>query len=433
MGLDDARPTPAHVHNDGQNYHPTNRGVLFGHHFAAISGAGPLIGPVLAIQFGYMPGLLWLVIGVCIAGAVQDMLVLAASVRNDGKSLAELARRLLGGVPGNIAAIAILFIVIIALSGLGMVVVKALGGERINLAAGTKITSPEPLELIKNEAGTLVKVPAKSTTMYPSGVQATRSEGFTWQVPGEVTTSSPTTRSSGWYIRSGARQQLGQLYYLLHDTDRAVRGLVHVPHSAGPRRRSIADRCGGGAGGYCGRQLDSRFRAGTLFLAQPLIDHYGDMHLWLRGFGLAGVVVAVSTRLSIELSEDRHDCSLGRWHHCGQSSDERSASERSVRGRRWSLLRRRDLSLRVHLYHVRRDIWFSCVVSSGTTPKMVNKETDVRMIGYGSMLLEGLVGVVALLAAAALPQADYWAINIKIEDIGKYADRLVAMAPMWIT
>src|SRR5262249_19130832 len=84
--LDDLRATPAHTLNDGQNYHPTNKWVLFGHHFAAISGAGPLIGPVLAIQYGYMPGLLWLVIGVCLAGAVQDMLVLAASVRRDGKS-----------------------------------------------------------------------------------------------------------------------------------------------------------------------------------------------------------------------------------------------------------------------------------------------------------------------------------------------------------
>ena len=90
------RITPAHQFNDGQNYHPTNKWVLFGHHFAAISGAGPLIGPVLAIQYGYMPGLLWLVIGVCLAGAVQDMLVLAASVRRGGKSLAEIARAELG-------------------------------------------------------------------------------------------------------------------------------------------------------------------------------------------------------------------------------------------------------------------------------------------------------------------------------------------------
>ncbi len=81
-----SRITPAHTFNDGQNYYPTHKWVLFGHHFAAISGAGPLIGPVLAIQFGYLPGLVWIVVGVCLAGAVQDMLVLAASVRRGGRS-----------------------------------------------------------------------------------------------------------------------------------------------------------------------------------------------------------------------------------------------------------------------------------------------------------------------------------------------------------
>src|SRR4029079_1778381 len=134
--LDDSRPTPAHRLNDGQNYHPTNRWVLFGHHFAAISGAGPLIGPVLAIQYGYLPGLLWLVIGVCLAGAVQDMLVLAAGVRRGGESLAEIARSELGRPASIIASIEILFIVIIALAGLGFVVVKALGGEEVKLAKG---------------------------------------------------------------------------------------------------------------------------------------------------------------------------------------------------------------------------------------------------------------------------------------------------------
>src|SRR5947209_12835229 len=141
--LDDARPTPAHALNDGQNYHPTGRWVLFGHHFAAISGAGPLIGPVLAVQFGYMPGLLWLLIGVCLAGAVQDMLVLAASVRRQGKSLAEIARAELGPWANLVVSAAILFIVIIALAGLGIVVVKALGGEDVKLPEGLQIKLPD--------------------------------------------------------------------------------------------------------------------------------------------------------------------------------------------------------------------------------------------------------------------------------------------------
>src|SRR6478609_8874181 len=140
--LDDSRITPAHQFNDGQNYHPTSKWVLFGHHFAAISGAGPLIGPVLAIQYGYMPGLLWIVIGVCLAGAVQDFLVLSASIRRGGKSLAEIARAELGPFASLVVSAAILFIVVIALAGLGFVVVKALGGEEVKLREGTRITLP---------------------------------------------------------------------------------------------------------------------------------------------------------------------------------------------------------------------------------------------------------------------------------------------------
>ena len=135
--LDDKRETPAHRLRDGQNFHPTNRWVLFGHHFAAISGAGPLIGPVLAIQFGYLPGLIWLVVGVCLAGAVQDMMVLALSTRRGGRSLASLARQEIGRPAGIAATIAILYIIIMTLAGLGIVVVKALGGEEVPLKAGT--------------------------------------------------------------------------------------------------------------------------------------------------------------------------------------------------------------------------------------------------------------------------------------------------------
>src|SRR3954465_5229816 len=131
VALDDRRVTPAHRFHDGQNFDPTNRWVLFGHHFAAISGAGPLIGPVLAIQFGYMPGLVWLVVGVCLAGAVQDMMVLAASTRRDGLSLAGIARAEIGPVAGAATGIAILYVIVIALAGLGIVVVKALGGEEV--------------------------------------------------------------------------------------------------------------------------------------------------------------------------------------------------------------------------------------------------------------------------------------------------------------
>src|SRR5437773_4615308 len=126
LALDDSRPMPSQTMYDGHNYFPTNKYVLFGHHFAAISGAGPLIGPVLAAQFGFLPGLLWLVIGVCLGGAVHDFMILAASIRRKGKSLAEIARTEISGLSGFVAGVAILFIVVIALAGLGLVVVNAL-------------------------------------------------------------------------------------------------------------------------------------------------------------------------------------------------------------------------------------------------------------------------------------------------------------------
>mgnify|MGYP003335709710 CR=1 FL=1 len=178
--LDDSRITPAHQMNDGQNYHPTNKWVLFGHHFAAISGAGPLIGPVLAIQFGYLPGLIWIVVGVVLAGAVQDMLVLAASVRRNGRSLAEIARAEISPVAGATASIAILFVVIIALSGLGVVVVKALGGEEIKLAKGTVIELPEGGEVkVSVEAGReLAVIPPQTRIVYPNGASVSRGESF---------------------------------------------------------------------------------------------------------------------------------------------------------------------------------------------------------------------------------------------------------------
>jgi carbon starvation protein len=173
--LDDSRPTPAHRYNDGQNYHPTNKWVLFGHHFAAISGAGPLIGPVLAIQYGYVPGLLWLLVGVCLAGAVQDMLVLAASVRRGGKSLAEIARAELGPWASVVVSVAILFIVVIALAGLGFVVVKALGGEEVKLAEGMQIKLPREQDVGFHDTGD-----GAGAFLFPGGCQVRYSSDSPW-------------------------------------------------------------------------------------------------------------------------------------------------------------------------------------------------------------------------------------------------------------
>src|SRR6266542_27243 len=126
LGVDGTRPTPAYRHNDGLDYVPTNRYVLFGHHFAAIAGAGPLVGPVLAAQMGYLPGTIWIIVGVIFAGAVQDMVILFFSMRRDGKSLGQMAREEIGPVGGAAALIAVFSIMIILLAVLALVVVNAL-------------------------------------------------------------------------------------------------------------------------------------------------------------------------------------------------------------------------------------------------------------------------------------------------------------------
>src|SRR6266581_8976105 len=129
LRLDDTRPTPAVRHNDALDYVPTNRYVLFGHHFAAIAGAGPLVGPVLAAQMGYLPGTLWILAGVVFAGAVQDLTVLFLSTRRDGRSLGDIVRSEMGPVAGGIALVGVLLIMVILLAVLALVVVKALVGS----------------------------------------------------------------------------------------------------------------------------------------------------------------------------------------------------------------------------------------------------------------------------------------------------------------
>src|ERR1700745_1953124 len=124
--LDDARVTPAHRLQSGPHFHPPNRYVLFGHHFAAITGAGPLIGPVLAAQFGFYPGFFWILFGVVLGGAVHDFIILVASTRRGGRALANIAREALAPTLRMVTAVSIPFIVVIALAGLGNVVVGAL-------------------------------------------------------------------------------------------------------------------------------------------------------------------------------------------------------------------------------------------------------------------------------------------------------------------
>jgi carbon starvation protein len=423
--LDDGRITPAHEFRDGHNFDPTNNWVLFGHHFAAISGAGPLIGPVLAVQFGYLPGLIWLVVGVCLAGAVQDMTVLALSTQRGGRSLASLARTEIGRPAGMAATLAILYIIIIALAGLGIVVVKALGGEEISMKAGTVLVYPEgaPIERrVEPEGPAIYDIPRQTT--YQLGEAADQTmiihETFKLAVPrGSFLKSNPKGRGLvlpeqarrlvpgsswgtftiactipialfvGWYmyrLRKGKVIEasiIGAVLVLAATVTGAL-----VPGSSLERYFSLSREWTVfvlAAYGFiaavlpvwlllCPRDyLSSFLKIGTIFLL------------------VAGVIVA-NPKLEAPMVSPHFASGGGPYFDgpifpyvficimCGAISG------------------------------------FHSLVSSGTTPKMVNKESDVRMIGYGAMLMEGLVGVVALIAAAALPNSMYYDINI---DLGK--------------
>lgn len=425
---DPLRATPAVRLDDGQNYHPTNRWILFGHHFAAISGAGPLIGPVLAIQFGYMPGLIWLVIGVCLAGAVQDFLVLSASVRFEGKSLAEMARQLLGPRVGLLASAAILFIVIIALSGLGIVVVKALGGETIAMIPGARISYPGELEQQSTVRGTRLQVPPGSTIEYTKG-SFKRSETFTMQVPAgadlNVTQGSfvvpaksfELIRGSSWgtftifctipialfvglYMyrfrkgRIGEASLIGAIGVLgATVAGNWVPGSILEPYFSLSRQGIILAICIYGFIAsvlpvwllLCPRDyLSSILKIGTililllgLMVANPVMQAPAVNEFYANGGGpyFSGAIFPFV-----------FICIM-----CGAISG------------------------------------FHSLVSSGTTPKMIQSESDLRMIGYGAMLMEGLVAVCALFVAAAMPTGDYWAINIDLSKIHLHAETLTKM------
>jgi carbon starvation protein len=432
--FDDSRVTPANIHNDGQNYDPTNRWVLFGHHFAAISGAGPLIGPVLAIQFGYMPGLIWLVIGVCLAGAVQDMLVLWASVRTGGKSLAEIARLSLGPVAGTVASMAILFIVIIALSGLGIIVVKALGGEEVKLPAGTRIVADaaaqKSIAFTEVSGSQLATIPGGSKVIYPNGSEYVRSEGFavSYATTSEVAEKTdaaltlpagsverikgsswgtftifctiPIAFAVGWYMyrfRKGRVVEaslLGAVAVLAATiTGNWIPGSFLEPYFSLTRDGTVLAICVYG------------FIASVLPVWLLLVPRD-----YLSSFLKIGTIAMLV--IGVMIANPKLEAPAINMHFAGGGGP-------YFPGPIFPFVFICIMCGAVSGFHA--------LVASGTTPKMVSKESDIRMIGYGAMLMEGLVAVTALMAAATLPQGDYWAINIDLTQIDKYADTLVKM------
>ncbi len=424
--LDDQRETPAHRFRDGQNFDPTNRWVLFGHHFAAISGAGPLIGPVLAIQFGYLPGLVWLVVGVCLAGAVQDMMVLALSTQRGGQSLASLARRKSAGRrespqrspsftssssrwpawessssrrsaarrsrsrPGPSSCIP---------PDSGISIHMKRGGPRVY-----QVPSQVDLPLRRRRPSSPWSFTSRSSWPCPPARRSSsisKAKGFILPekarrlVPGSswgtftIACTIPIALFVGWYmyrLRKGKVVEasiIGGLAVLAATVAGAlVPGSPLDPYFSLSRDGTVLALAVYGFIAavlpvwllLCPRDyLSSFLKIGTILLL------------------VAGVIVA-NPKLEAPVISPYFAHGGGPYFDgpifpyvficimCGAISG------------------------------------FHSLVSSGTTPKMVNRESDIRMIGYGAMLMEGLVGVVALIAAAALPNAMYYDINI---DLGK--------------
>src|SRR5436190_1092080 len=333
LALDDSRPVPSQTMYDGHNYYPTNKWVLFGHHFAAISGAGPLIGPVLAAQFGFLPGLLWLVIGVCLGGAVHDFMILVGSVRRKGKSLAEIARTEISGTSGFVAGIAILFIVVIALAGLGLVVVNALAESpwgTFTVGFTIPLALAMGLYMYRLRKGKI----AEASVIGIVGLL------FAVYLGGKIADSS-----------------LAATFTLSRNSLIIIMAAYGFIASVLPVWMLLCPR----------DYLSSYLKVGTIaFLIIGVIIVHPNLNMPAFTPFTAGGGPVIPGKLYpfvfITIA-------------CGAISG------------------------------------FHALISSGTTPKMIAKETDTRMIGYGSMLMEGVVGIVALIAASSLFPGDYFAIN----------------------
>ena len=336
LSLDPALRTPAHDLKDGVDYHPTNRWILFGHHFAAIAGAGPLIGPMLAAQFGYLPGFLWILIGSVFGGAVHDMVILAASVRRGGRSLAQIAKDEIGPVGGLAASFAIIFIIIVALAGLGLAVVNALTRSpwgTFTIAVTIPIALFMGLYLYRIRPGKVSEVSAVGFVLLLAAVIVGRF------IPGSV-------------LEPFFNLTKNQLVISI-----ALYGFIA---SVLPVWMLLCPRDYLSTYMKIGTVL--LLAVGVLFIA-PVIQ----MPAVTRFVNGGGPVIPgkVFPFMFITIA-------------CGAISG------------------------------------FHALISSGTTPKMIMSERDIPVIGFGAMLTEGFVAMMALIAATVLIPGDYFAINTKL-------------------
>ena len=333
--LDDARKTPAHTKYDGANYYPTTRWVMFGHHFAAITGAGPLVGPMLAAQFGYAPGFIWLVAGVCLAGAVHDSIVLWASVRRGGKSLSDIVKAEISPFIGFIASIAILFILIIAISGLGITFVNALADSAWGVFT---IAMTIPLGMFMG-MWMYVWRKGKITEATIIGVI-----GLLLAVAG----GEPLNHPDSW---------LGSFFHLSRTEIVVALCIYGFAASMLPVWILLSPR------GY----LSSFTKIGTIALLAIgviIVNPELQMPAFTEFTGGGGPIFPgpLFPFCFITIA-------------CGAISG------------------------------------FHALIGTGTTSKMIDKETDIRPVGYGAMLVEGVVGIMALIAATSMAPGDYFAIN----------------------
>src|SRR5450631_3414116 len=354
LALDNTRATPAERHDDGRDFVPTNKWILFGHHFAAIAGPGPLVGPTLAAQFGYLPGTLWLIAGAIFAGCVQDFVILFFSIRRDGKSLGEIAREEVSRRGGFIAQIAVLAIMVILLGVVALVIVNALKSSpwaTFTLAMTIPIAILLGLYLRFLRPGRVLEASFIGVSLVLFVV-----------VAGQWVAESPSWAHV--FTLSGVTLAFALIAY-------------GFAASALPVWLLLAPR----------DYLSAFIKAGAIFslaagiilvrpeiLMPPLtkfIDGSGPVFAG-KIFPFCFITIA-----------------------CGAISG------------------------------------FHSLISSGTTPKMILREGHARLIGYGAMLLESFVGVMAMIAACAMPPGVYFAINSPASIVGGTADTAAATISSW--